>query len=385
MAKLPLENTNFAALKKLRRQLHQQPELSGQEAKTAESIESFLRDTKPDHIIRQLGGNGIAFIYDSGQPGPSIGFRCELDALPIQETNNWEHSSDSEGVSHKCGHDGHMAILAGLGLWLKENPFPKGKVLLLFQPAEETGEGAHSVVNDPRWKDIRPEWMFGLHNIPGFTEGTILAKDGAFCAASKGMLLKLQGTTSHAAEPEKGNNPSRALARIMLDLQALPENGTSWKQQVLLTPVYAHLGEKAFGTSAGAAEFGATLRSFEETDMQTLTNQAETLIREHATSFHLEYDLQYQEVFPATENLPAANAYVRKVIQEAEIPLLELDKAFRWSEDFGWYAKECKTAFVGLGAGEKQPALHHPDYDFPDQILEPGVQFFVGLVKEFNF
>lgn len=379
------EKLDLNQLYTLRHKLHQFPELSGQEEKTANTIEEFLSPAGPSKIIRNIGGHGIAFIYDSGKPGPYIGFRCELDALPIQEIQKKTYCSGNKGISHKCGHDGHMTILAGLGLWLQKTPLPAGKVLLLYQPAEETGQGAPSVMEDPKWNEIKPEWLFGLHNIPGYPEGTVVCKDGPFCAASKGLLLKLKGTTSHAAEPEKGNNPNHALAHIMLGLQALPNLNGAYKQPVLLTPVYAHLGEKAFGTSAGAAEFGATLRSFEEADINRLTSMAEDIIREKAAEQGLEYEISYEEVFPATVNFPPAAGFIRISAKEAGLNIVETTVPFRWSEDFGWYSRDCKTAFAGLGAGEKQPALHHPDYDFPDQIILPGLELFTGIIKEFLF
>ena len=379
------ENVSEALLQKLvqlRHTLHQEPELSGQEATTAQSIEAFLSPTKPSQIIRKLGGHGVAFLYDSGKPGPRIGFRCELDALPIQENNTWPHRSRKPGLSHKCGHDGHMAIVAGIGCWLQEHPLKQGSVLLLFQPAEETGEGASAIVQDPRWDTLKPDWLFGLHNIPGYPKGEILWKDGSFCAASKGLFLKLNGITSHAAEPEKGLNPSAALAACMLELEALPRQPLNWQGLVLLTPVYASLGSKSFGISAGYAEYGATLRAFRQEDMDVLSREAEAIIARHCTSQQLSFELSYQEVFPATINQTAAVTYVQKAALAAGLRLKELHEPFRWSEDFGWYGWSCPTAFVGLGAGEQQAALHHPDYDFPDAILAEGLTLFINLIRQ---
>jgi amidohydrolase len=369
-------------LKNLRYALHQKPELSGREATTEQTIESFLADTRPTHTIRKLGGNGIAFLYDSEVPGPRLGFRCELDALPIQESNNWMHRSRVPGVSHKCGHDGHMAITAGIGHWLKENPVNKGSILLLFQPAEETGEGAAAIVQDPRWEEMKPDWLFGLHNIPGYPQGEIMLKNGPFCAASKGLLLKMKGITSHAAEPEKGKNPSAALARIMLALEELPQQALNWNDLVLLTPVYARMGDKAFGTSAGYAEYGATLRAFQEEDMALLCREAEAIIARNCHNQQLPFELSYQEVFPATLNQPQGNTYVREAARAADLSLRELNIPFRWSEDFGWYGSSCPSVFFGLGAGKEQPALHHPDYDFPDAIIKPGLAVFVSLIRQ---
>ena len=369
-------------LLKLRHALHQEPDLSGQEATTAKAIESFLAPTKPTHIFRNLGGHGIAFLYDSGKPGPRLGFRCELDALPIQENNNWPHRSRRPGLSHKCGHDGHMAMVAGIGAWLQENPLAQGSVLLLFQPAEETGEGASAIVQDPRWEVLKPDWLFGLHNIPGYPKGEILWKDGPFCAASKGLFLKLEGVTSHAAEPEKGMNPSSVLAGIMLELEELPRQSRNWQDLVLLTPVYASLGSKSFGISAGYAEYGATLRAFRQEDMDVLSREAEAIIARNCNKRQLSFEISYQEVFPATINQTTAITYVQKAALAAGFRLKELHEPFRWSEDFGWYGWSCPTAFFGLGAGEQQAALHHPDYDFPDALLANGLTVFINLIRQ---
>lgn len=365
----------------LRHQLHRNPCLSGDEASTAEIIKSFLKGTNPSQTVR-LGGNGLAFIYDSGRSGPSIGFRCELDALPIHERTELKYASTKEGVSHKCGHDGHMAILAGLGKWISAHPPKKGKILLLFQPAEETGEGAAAVVQDSRWKDIKPEMLFGLHNIPGKPLGEILWKEGHFCAASKGLFIELKGYTSHAAEPEKGRNPALAMSRILLELQALPEQCDDWKGLVLATPVFASLGEMAFGISAGAAEIGFTLRTIHEEDIEKLSRRAEEIIRKYSREENLGFSWKYLEEFPATVNHSDPLAYVRKAIEAEGMPHSELQESFRFSEDFGHYHHSCKTTFVGLGAGEDQPALHHPDYDFPDQLIPHGLQLFTGIIRQ---
>ena len=139
---------------KLRRELHQNPELSGLESKTANHIRSFFDLHHPTEIIENLGGQGLAAIYEFSTNGPTIALRCELDALPIDEVNQFIHKSKTKGVSHKCGHDGHMAILAGLIFWIKKQSFEIGKVVLLFQSAEETGQGAFQMLNDERFSQV---------------------------------------------------------------------------------------------------------------------------------------------------------------------------------------------------------------------------------------
>ena len=156
----------ISIIKNLRKELHQYPEVSGKEVNTAKRIKAFIEKHHPTEIIENIGGNGLAVVYEFGKQGKTIVIRCELDALPIEEKNDFEHRSTIKGVSHKCGHDGHMAIVAGLIFWLKEQLFTKGKVVLLFQPAEETGQGAYKVLQDKRFQELKADYVFALHNIP---------------------------------------------------------------------------------------------------------------------------------------------------------------------------------------------------------------------------
>jgi amidohydrolase len=156
------------ALILLRKELHKNPEVSGKELQTSKRIISFLEKQAPDEIITEIGGAGIAAIYKSKEAGKTVLFRCELDALPIEEINSFEHRSLINGVSHKCGHDGHMAILCGLASELSQNRPETGTIILLFQPAEEDGSGAQKVFSDTKFASLKPDYVFALHNLPGF-------------------------------------------------------------------------------------------------------------------------------------------------------------------------------------------------------------------------
>src|SRR5690606_4098781 len=146
---------------------HRFPEISNEEKETARRVAGFLDDTGADEVLTGLGGHGVALVYDSGEPGLTLLFRAGLDALPIAEASAIPHRSAVEGKGHMCGHDGHMAILAALGrLFGRQRP-ASGRVVLMFQPAEETGNGAAGVVADPRYAAIQPDFAFSLHNLPG--------------------------------------------------------------------------------------------------------------------------------------------------------------------------------------------------------------------------
>ena len=201
-------NLDLNEIIELRHTLHQRAEVSNEEKETAATIASWLEKYAPDRLMTDIGGRGIAARYTGRGDGPHVLIRCELDGLPIPETGEMEYFSRNEGASHKCGHDGHMAILAGLEQSLTREPPGKGSVTLLFQPAEETGEGARRVVEDKTFAGLQPDYAFALHNLPGYEEGEIVVSEGVFASASRGIIVRLQGDTSHAAEPQQGRSPA---------------------------------------------------------------------------------------------------------------------------------------------------------------------------------
>ena len=213
---LPLEK-----LTKFRHELHAYPELSGHEEQTARRVIAYLQALKPDELLTNLGGHGIVATFDSGQAGPVLLLRSELDALPIGEINTFAHHSSNQGVSHKCGHDGHATILCGVAELLSRQRPTKGKVHLLFQPAEETGEGAAAVLADPKFAAIKPDMGVSLHNFPGFKKNSIILKEGIFTIAVSSHIFRFSGYTSHASEPENGRNPSLAIADLLRESKLL--------------------------------------------------------------------------------------------------------------------------------------------------------------------
>jgi len=368
----------------LRRSLHRHPELSGKEIQTPSRIKKFLKDYRPDEIREKVGGNGLLVIYDSAEPGPDILFRCDMDALPIEEVNDFNHRSENEGISHKCGHDGHMAIMAGVAACLSRHRIKKGRVALLFQPEEETGRGAEKVLHDPFFETFKPEMVFALHNLPGFEEKAVVLKKGPFASASRGMIIKLQGTSSHAAHPEQGKSPVRVVTGLLDGLPNIPELKESFDDFCMVTIIHARIGERAFGTSPGDAVVMATLRSYLDDDMDKLTAMAEYLVDHLCKKYDIEYNIQYTEVFPATVNKPGALDLVEKAAKDHGAKIVWIDEPFPWSEDFGHVTAKFPGAFFGIGAGKDQPYLHNNNYDFNDNIIETGVNIFMNIIRQKN-
>ncbi|WP_319554232.1 amidohydrolase [Vibrio sp.] len=365
-----------------RHTLHQFPELSNQETETSQRIMEQFHHFVPDKVVTGLGGSGLAFIYQGNKPGPTTLIRCELDALPIDETNTFDHRSVHHGVSHKCGHDGHMAIVSSLGEMLSQNRPASGRVILAFQPAEETGEGAINMVNDPKFNDMMPDYAFALHNYPGLPLGHVAVKSGPFNCASRGMIIRLQGKTSHAAHPENGVSPALAMCNIISQLNTLPE---SLNERCWVTVIHAKLGEVAFGTAPGEAVVMATLRSESNQTMQALVEAASALAEQNADRHGLSWSLEWQDVFQASVNSQQGCELVVQACHDTGTAYTLLDEPMRWSEDFGQFTQVAKQgAMFVLGSGRERPQLHNPDYDFPDELTPVGRAIFASLIEKIN-
>ena len=168
-----LTNHDIVELTAWRQKLHAMPEISGEEVATAAEVIAFLAETAPDKVLSGLGNTGVAAVFDGAEPGPTVLFRCELDALPIEEISDIPHRSRLSGKGHMCGHDGHTATIAALARGFAKDRPKRGRVVLLFQPAEETGAGAAAVIADPRFAEITPDYAFSLHNLPGLPLGHV--------------------------------------------------------------------------------------------------------------------------------------------------------------------------------------------------------------------
>ncbi|MDX5435939.1 MAG: amidohydrolase [Pontibacter sp.] len=376
--------TDLPDLIALRRTLHQHPELSGIEQHTADLIVQQLKKYAPDEVYTAVGGTGVVAVFYGYQPeGPHVLFRAELDALPIPETNtDLAHLSVYERIGHKCGHDGHMTILMGLASLLQKHRLAKGKVILAFQPAEETGAGAFNMLQDERLLSLRPDFVFALHNLPGVPLHQVVVRNGAFAAASTGMVVELFGKESHAAEPENGNNPGVAMSEIILAFHQIISQKEHFRDLTLLTVIHARLGEVAFGTNPGFGTVMCTLRSFHPNDLQKLKELAQQTVSEIAARHGLAYKITYQEEFPATVNHPKQVWQVQQAAAKLQLNLQEAVHPFRWSEDFGHFTAAYKGALFGLGSGIEQPQLHHSDYDFPDELIPTGATLFYAIAQE---
>ncbi|MCO4847813.1 MAG: amidohydrolase [Yoonia sp.] len=367
-------------LTNLRHDLHRQPEISGEEAQTAARIVQELTDAGADHIWQNLGGFGVAAEFRGTKPGPTLLIRCELDGLPITEDSTLPYRSEVDGKGHLCGHDGHMCMAMGVALGLAKRP-ARGRVILLFQPAEETGFGAQAVIDDPRWPQLRPDYAFAYHNVPGRPLGEIGLRAGPANCASRGLQINLHGKSSHAAAPEDGVSPSAAMAHLMQHLPALSSGTISDADFGLSTLTHVRLGEPTFGIAPGEGELRVTLRSMTDKRMDSLIHDAQAIVK--TIDAQLDVDVSWHDVFSTVVNDVEATNIARKAARTKGLSILEMDHPMRWSEDFGRFGLDgAHATMLFLGAGVTQPQLHNPDYDFPDALLPLGTGLFLAIIEQ---
>ena len=336
----------------------------------------------PDEVVENIGGYGlmVSFIFDD--EGPEIAIRCELDALPIVEVNQFPYASVAAGVSHKCGHDGHMTIVAGLASWLATRPFPAGKVRLLFQAAEENGQGARAMLADPRMADFSPDYIFALHNLPGYRLHDIIVVRQQFSATVVSLAIHFKGVMAHAAHPETGRNPSLAICESSIAIQQLVNPHPADRDYALVTPVYTRIGTPDYGISAADGEVHFTLRTWTEESMRKLLDAIDSIVCAAGEKHQLTYSTEQFDYFPAVINDDKCNELIVAAGKRLNYRVSELALSMRFGEDFGFFTQKGKGAMFGLGAGLETPPLHSQTYDFPDVLLDTGISMFKSIISE---
>ena len=370
-----MKEQNLELAKELRHELHRHPELSNEESWTKQHLMDFLKaHTRNLQLVDE--GNWFYAIYHAGKNKTNIAFRADFDALPMDEVIDIPWASEFPGKAHKCGHDGHSSTLAALALEIDQNGADKN-VFFLFQPAEETGEGAIQCVDFI--KDNNIDEIFAYHNMSGFPYKSVGIIDGTMLCASKGMSIHLKGTPTHASQPEKGVNPSPAIANIVKEIPKFTDP-KEHKGLILCTVVQIDVGEKAFGIAASEGDLRMTIRAFHEEELDALQENLERFAQEQAEKFGLECSFSYNDGFPETANHKESADKIRHVATNQELELVELNEAFRGSEDFGHFTKLTKGSYCFIGNGEDYPDVHTNEFDFRDELIETGVKLFKGLI-----
>lgn len=367
-----MKETNLKLIKALRHQLHKHPEVSNQESWTKAHLMAFIKEHTSLEIIDQ--GKWFYAAYRVNEAASNIAFRADFDAVKMDEGICLDYASVNPGVAHKCGHDGHAAVLCGLALEL-ETLQPKQNIFLLFQHAEETGDGALECQEMIKKEKI--DEIYAFHNMSDVKLNAVKVIEGVSHYASKGMELHFEGKQSHASQPELGVNPSYAIAKIITFLE---EYVHSIDPELLCTIVHVNVGERAFGISPSQGNLLLTIRAKSEKALRDLQITIEQIATDFAVKDLLRTRFKSFDEFPETRNTKLACDKVRSACDKLGIEVVD-GKVYRASEDFGYYTKLTDGAIFYIGNGLDYPAIHTTEYDFNDDIIETGVKLFKALIQ----
>ena len=363
-----LNAEQMARIVALRCRLHEAPELSGREARTRALLAEFLRrNTTLD--VRE-GEGWLLATHREGENLPTLAFRADMDAIP----------DGCGGARHGCGHDGHSAILCALALAVEGRTLGRN-LAFLFQPAEETGEGAKRICD--RWPGLDDvDRVYGLHNIPGHPLGTVLVRRGCFACASCGLVVRLTGRPAHAAYPGDGANPCALLSRLVLGLPGMIDDILAGDDRLLMhTVVGLRAGGENFGLSAAEGQLCLTLRGHRQADIDALIDRVRAETEAGCRAEGLDCAFELRDVFPDTTNGDGAFDEAVARFRAAGLPVKPLDEPMRWSEDFGWYLRRRPGMFFGVGIGEDYPGLHTDAYAFDDAVIPHALRALLALAE----
>lgn len=350
----------------LRRQLHRIPELKYEERQTSILIATTLRSYGYE-VQEGIGKTGVVAVLDSGNPGKTIAFRADMDALPIEETTSVPYKSQHPGVMHACGHDGHTATLLLVARILQEVKSQlKGKIKFIFQPAEEGGKGSTAMIEAGVLKNPPIDAIFGYHNWPRLPLKTLATRSGCILAGSGRFDITLHGKRAHLSNPYDAINPVIIGASLINDIKALSINRT------VVNLLGFNSGDWKQGTSEQAEIIGCYFIEGND-NLNLLKKQLQSIVEPHGT-------VEFHEFQSPTVNTPKETELVFLAGRDAEIQDIQrLEHCEMAAEDFSEYLKFVPGCYFLIGAGETAAALHTAAYDFPDEILSEAAALMVHI------
>jgi hippurate hydrolase len=372
-------------LTRTRRHLHQHPELSFQEADTADFVARHLTDWGWD-VTRGVGGHGVVASLRQGSGTRSVAVRADMDALPITEASGRDWASSRAGVMHACGHDGHTAMLLGAAQQLARTRNFSGTVHLVFQPAEEAGahSGAQRMIEDGLFERFPCDAIFGLHNTPGLPAGHFGFGSGAFMAASDTVHITIHGRGGHAARPHQTVDPILIAGSLVVALQSIVARNIEPRHTAIVTVGALHAGSVA-NVIPDSATMALSVRSFDAGVRDQLEQRIRALVSAHVQGYGGEATIDYQRGYPVVVNSDAETAFAREVAAElvGDQAIVAPYPPLAGSEDFAYYLQRKPGCFLRLGNGEGGASLHNPRYDFNDEILTTGAAYWTRLVERY--
>ncbi|MBS9721624.1 amidohydrolase [Tianweitania sp. BSSL-BM11] len=377
---------NGQSLRSIRHHIHQNPELCYEEHQTADFIAAAL-DALAIPYERGLGGTGIVATLtgsgsrDAGQ-APVIGFRAELDALPLTEQNDFAHRSLVQGKKHGCGHDGHMTMLLGLAAWLSQNRDFAGTVRFIFQPAEEGGAGARRMIEDGLLEAFPMDRIFSLHNWPDLPAGTVGVMPGPIMAGGQMIEVTVRGQGGHGATPYACTDQLNIAVQILNQMHVFMARRLPPFSPAVLT-ITRFTGGEAMNVIPDQVHFDGTIRILDDVAANIIRTELPSLIEGIARSWGVEADVTLTDFYPVTSSNASAAELVetaaRNIGLKVETSATGLRPAMT-SEDFSFLLQKVPGCYFWLGQGGEH-GLHHPSYDFNDDVLPTGVMLYAEIAR----
>ena len=368
-----------------RRQIHEKPEIAYQEKVTSKFIANKLKDFGIE-VIEEFGKTGVVGIIQGKEnkgEEKSIAIRADMDALPMTEKTNLPYSSKNEGAMHACGHDGHSTMLLGAAKYLSETKNFYGKVYCVFQPAEEGGNaGAKAMINDGLFKKFKIDSVWGIHNWPGIPVGEAVIHEGFAMAGGDIIVIEVKGKGGHAAQPQYANDPMVAAGLTITALQSLISRQLDPFKSAVLSITKIE-GGSAFNVIPDTVTIGGTLRSTDQKNRNEMLDKIKKIASNTCAISNCEVNIEIRPGYPPTINnkecAKLASKIFKKTFGDNSINLKETPTM--GSEDFSYMLEEKPGAYIWLGAGESSEKLHSPFYDFNDELLPIGAQYWTDLAE----
>ncbi|AYG95671.1 amidohydrolase [Brevundimonas naejangsanensis] len=361
--------------------MHRHPELSMQETSTADYIAETLGGFGAYEIETGVGKNGIVASLKAGEGGAAIGLRADFDALPIQEQNDLPYKSSSAGVGHLCGHDGHATMLLGAAKYLAETKNFNGTVRLIFQPGEETMQGAPAMIDDGLFERFPVDAVFGMHNIPGLEAGKFYFRPGEMMASVDNWEVEVIGKGGHGGVPEQTIDPVVAGSSIVMAIQSIVSRNVAPANRAVVT-IGAFLAGNAGNAVAGSAILRFSVRTTTPEDREMVLGNIRRIVSHQAQSFGCTFEIHEGVPGAVLVNDPEETEKAVGIARAAfgDEQVVYPGPPFLASEDFAFMLQKKRGTYCFLGGGPGK-MVHHPEYVFNRELLPVGAAYWAALTE----
>lgn len=364
-----------------RRDLHRHPELAGDVPRTAAKVADLLEGAG-FAVTRNIGGHGLVASIGRGPEETALLFRADMDALPINEQNSFDHASTLPGRHHGCGHDGHTTMLVCAALKLAAHP-PERRIHLMFQPDEENGTGARAMLEDGLLERFPVSQAFALHVMPGLAHGTIATAPGPFCAFEENFVITLRGRGGHASMPDRLADPLVAGAALVSALQTIVSRHCDPSSHAVFS-VTDFETDGARNVVPSTVRISGDFRGYTDTVATRIRAALDQITRGVAAAHAVEPEIEVSRSFSPLTNTPASVAMACSAAKDAGFQIQDNHPSCGFSEDFAAILARVPGAFLLIGQGDSGRyglPLHDPSFDFDDALLPLGAQFWDNLAR----